>query len=269
MNIDQANAWKAVMAAEEKQRAERVAAWQEEEQRQREQACKIVNHHFRHPDIAYSFRPLSYWEIPASPLDFVLRNVKGRKRREMIRDFYEQGRLDQLVPVMAADELSDEDREGLGAIHPSFMGGEYLPSYRRDEVEIVRVELDSTTSDVISLRARPIGRTRPRIAYRLVDEYNTKYGIRPARTARPLTLGQLITLLDNVDTDVSESEWLRHGWVVSLAESNRTLDNGDPAPYRDFTRVSSEFYPELSKHYERLFDRWTQAYRRTDEENDL
>jgi hypothetical protein len=79
MNIDQANAWKAAMAAEEKQRAERVAAWQEEEQRQREQACKIVNHHFRHPDIAYSFRPPSYWGIPGSPLELVLRNVKGNK----------------------------------------------------------------------------------------------------------------------------------------------------------------------------------------------
>ena len=44
------------------------------------------------------------------------------------------------------------------------MGGEYLPGYRRNEVEIVRIELDSTTSDVISLRARPIGRKRPRIA---------------------------------------------------------------------------------------------------------
>jgi len=118
MNIDQANAWKAAMAAEEKERAERVAAWQEEEQRQREQACKIVNHHFRHPDIAYSFQPLSYWEIAVSPLELALRNVKGTRRREMIRDFYEQGRLDQLVPVLAADELSDEDREGLGAIHP-------------------------------------------------------------------------------------------------------------------------------------------------------
>ena len=133
------------------------------EQRQREQACKIVNHH-RHRDIAYSFRPLSYWEIPGSLFELVLRNVKGTKRREMIRDFNEQGRLDQLVPVLTADELSDEDREGLGAIHPSFMGGEYLPGYRRNEVEIVRIELDSTTSDVISLRARPIGRKRPRIA---------------------------------------------------------------------------------------------------------
>ena len=79
------------MAAQEKQRAERVAAWQKEEQRQRERACEIVNHHFRHPDIAYSFRPLSYWEIPSSALELVLRNVKGTKRREMIRDFYEQG----------------------------------------------------------------------------------------------------------------------------------------------------------------------------------
>jgi len=35
----------------------------------------------------------------------------------MIRDFYEQGRLDKLVPVLAADELSDEDRD---PIHPSF-----------------------------------------------------------------------------------------------------------------------------------------------------
>jgi hypothetical protein len=173
-----------------------------------------------------------------------------------------------LVPVLAADELSDEDREGLGAIHPSFMGGEYLPSYRRNEVEIVRIELDSTTSDVISLRARPIGRKRPRIGYTLVDEYETEYKIRPARTARPLTLGQLITLLDDVDTDVTEREWLRHGWVLSLNESNRRLDNYDPVPYRDFTRVNSEFSPQLSEHYERLFDRWTQAYRRTDEESD-
>ena len=164
MNIDRANARRAAVASEEKERAESVAAWQEEEQRQREQACKVVNHHFRHPDIAYSFQPLSYWEIAVSPLELALRNVKGTRRREMIRDFYEQGRLDQLVPVLAADELSDEDREVLGAIHPSFMGGEYLPGYRRNEVEIVRIELDSTTSDVISLRARPIGRKRPRIA---------------------------------------------------------------------------------------------------------
>ena len=88
------------------------------------------------------------------------------------------------------------------------------------------------------------------------------------RTARPLALGQLITLLDSVDADLADPEWSRHGWVLSLNESSRSCDNGDPEPYRNFTRVSSEFYPELSKHYERLFERWTQAYRITDEESD-
>lgn len=268
MNINQANAMRAAMAAQEKEQAERAAVWQQEEQRRREQADVIVNHRFRHPDITYSFRPLSYWESSDTLLNLVLRNVKGTRRRKTIRDFYEQGRLDQLAPAVVADELSDEDRERLGAIHPSLMGGEYLPGYRRDEVEIVRIELDSTTSDVISLRARPVGRTRPRIAYTLVDEHETKYIIRPARTARPLALGQLITLLDGVDVDVTDREWLRHGWVLSLNEYPRSNDTGDPELYRDFTRVSSEFYPELSKHYERLFDRWTQAYRITDEESD-
>jgi hypothetical protein len=37
------------------------------------------------------------------------------------------------------------------------MGGEYLPNYGRQEVEIARIALASTASDVISLRARPSG----------------------------------------------------------------------------------------------------------------
>jgi hypothetical protein len=267
MNIDQLNASEAARAAQEKEEAERAAAWQEAEQRQREQAYKIVNHHFRHPDIAYSFRPLSYWEPPDTLLKLALQSVKGTRRREMIRDFYEEGRLDELAPALATDELSDEDRKRLKAIHPSFMGGEYLPGYRRYEVEIARIELDSTTWDVISLRARPIGRTRPRIAYTLVDEYETEYHIRPARTARPLTLGQLIAMLDAVEWDGTDRELLRHGWVLSLNENGRAFE-GDPEPYRHFTRVNSEFYPELSKHYERLFGRWAEAYRVTYEEDD-
>jgi hypothetical protein len=71
------------------------------------------------------------------------------------------------------DSLDEEARRSLGQIHPSFMGGEYLPNYRRHEVEIARIELQSTTSDVISLRARGTGL---RIKYRLVDEYQTDFG---------------------------------------------------------------------------------------------
>ena len=70
MNIDQANVWKAAMAAEEKQRAERIAAWQEEEQRQREQACKIVDHHFRHLTSRIHLDPLRTGEFPFRPLSW-------------------------------------------------------------------------------------------------------------------------------------------------------------------------------------------------------
>jgi hypothetical protein len=107
--------------------------------------------------IDYAFRPESFWTAASDPLEAILRNVKGRNRREMIRDYYEAGKLDQLSDELLRDSLSDEARVSLGKIHPTFMGGEYLPNYGRQEVEIARIALASTTSDVISLRARPTG----------------------------------------------------------------------------------------------------------------
>jgi hypothetical protein len=259
---------KTATPAEEKLQAEAAAAGPEAERRRKETAIVLVNHPLRHPDIVYGFRPLSYWAPPNTILELALRNVKGRRRREMIRDFYEEGRLEELLPTLAAEELTDEDRKRLGRIHPTFMGGEYLPGYRREEVEIARIELESTTSDVMSLRARLVGRKRLRIEYRLVDEYETEYRLRPFRTTRPLTLGQLTKLLDSVDGDAADEEWLVHGWVLCFNECNRACSDGDPEPYRDFTRVSSEFYPQLSTHYERLFERWVEAYRIPNEEDD-
>jgi hypothetical protein len=120
------------------------------------------------PGIDYEFRPESYWTAASDPLAAILRNVKGRNRREMIQDYYAAGKLDQLSDELLGDALNDEARISLGEIHPTFMGGEYLPNYRREEVEVARIALASTTSDVISLRGRPSG---SRIKYRVVDEY--------------------------------------------------------------------------------------------------
>jgi hypothetical protein len=106
--------------------------------------------------IDYEFRPESFWTA-SNPLAAILRNVKGRNRREMIRDYYAAGKLDQLSDELLRDSLTDEPRISLSKIHPTFMGGEYLPNYGRQEVEIARIALASTTSDVISLRARPTG----------------------------------------------------------------------------------------------------------------
>ena len=41
--------------------------------------------------INYDFRPESFWAEAPDPLAAILRNVKGRRRREMIRDYYAAG----------------------------------------------------------------------------------------------------------------------------------------------------------------------------------
>ena len=71
---------------------------------------------------------------------------------------------------LLVDTLSDEQREDLAQIHPSFRGGEFLPPYAAQELEIARIELQSSTSDVISIRAR---RADDTIFYSICDEYAT------------------------------------------------------------------------------------------------
>jgi hypothetical protein len=135
------------------------------------------------------------------------------------------------------------------------MGGEYLPDYRRDEIEIARIELQSTTSDVISIRARPRGR---RIEYSVCDEYQVEYRL-PQKTSRqPFSLRELICFLDSVEHPEADPEWKRFGFVLSFNQTS--LECGaDLETLEDFTGVSSDFYPGLGQHYAKVFDEWYQA----------
>jgi hypothetical protein len=80
------------------------------------------------------------------------------RETRMIEYCFEQGRLDEFLPEPTYDALSREERERFGRTHPAFMGGEYLPRYQANAVEIVRIQFRSTTTDVISVRARQLGR---------------------------------------------------------------------------------------------------------------
>ena len=116
------------------------------------------------------------------------------------------------------------------------MGGEYLPDYRRHETEIVRIELESTTYDVISLRARPTG---SRIEYRLVDEYESEFTL-PQRTShRPFSLRQLVRFLDSIQRiGTGDPGWDRFGFVLSFNQCN--LECGpDLEDLHNFTQVYS------------------------------
>jgi hypothetical protein len=178
-------------------------------------------------------RPDSYW-IDDDLLKGLLRNVKGTQRRQMITDYWKAGRLENLDDELLKEALGEASRDALGRIHPVFMGGEYLPNYKADEVEIARIELRSTTADVISIRAQ---REKDGITYRVVDEYDTEFTFKPERSRKPLSLGQLARLIDEMDGGLDGGPYV---WALlgCDAECCGEID-------RTFVRMRSDFYPEL------------------------
>jgi len=146
------------------------------------------------------FRPDSYWE-PADAETAILSGITGQLRREMVRDFIRgeaPAALGEISDHYLADTLSEADRASLGRINPRFMGGEYLPPYLKGEVEIARIVLQSVTMDVYSIRAR---RRRGPIRYRMVDEYQTEFALGRKSSQGPLTLRQLIWLIESSSFD--------------------------------------------------------------------
>lgn len=198
---------------------------------------------------AGSFRPSSYWE-DYDPLAAILRNVKGANRRQMITDYWNAGRIDELAPDLLADETAPELLQFLERLHPSFMGGEYLPDLLPAEVEIARISLQSTTFDVISIRAhREPGSEL--IHYRIEDEYDTSFEFEPTTSSKPLTHNELVALIDGVDGG--------NGGGLALCYNEMNFEGmGDAESLRNFTKVSSLFYPDLEDHYETVFDRWVE-----------
>jgi hypothetical protein len=196
---------------------------------------------------AGTFRPSSYWE-DNNPLAAILRNVKSTKRRQMITDYWNSGCIENLCPENLADDPGPDAQRALERIHPSFMGGAYLPDFRPTEVEIARIELESTTADVISLRARRDPGSKL-IHYRIVDEYETDFNFSPTTSTGPLSHDELVALVDGVN------DGRNGGLALCYNEMNFSV-MGEAESLRHFTTVSSQFYPGLYGHYEVVFDQW-------------
>lgn len=139
--------------------------------------------------------------------------------------------------------------------NPMFMGGEYLPDQYPNEVEIARVTMKSTTMDVISIRAR---RTTQRIFYRIVDEYYDEndgkgmfqYHLLQKTSTRPLTMRQLISVIDNAQ---------ENGGLIGHARQMNYKETADDEELFNFATISSEFYPELSTWYDQANEEWLDA----------
>ncbi len=198
--------------------------------------------------IDLDYRPRNYfWAAELNvPL---LSNISGQTRRQMVRARLDRGTL--IDDGLDAATLDEEMREAWGRLHPSNMGGEYLPPLRKGEVEIARISLQSVTADQISIRAR---RLVGRIGYRIVDEYpdSSNYVCRPARSVSPLSLGKLITLME------SASE----GGSIIFPILGMNSRYSTPAELATFITVSSDFYADLGRYFRELIDAWLEQQAR-------
>ena len=178
--------------------------------------------------IDLDFRPTGYFR-PQPLEDFRLAQVKNSQVRAHLRRLLASERHDEVVRILRAEGVSDDDCRALERIHPLYMGGNYLPNPRPGEVEIARIQIYSTTGDTAAVYACRVGR---RIRYRVVDEYagETLEGRTKRDSMKPLTLGEL------------------HGFLTQAWGFHETLEanfEGDVEGMLGFFVAESDFYPGL------------------------
>ncbi len=178
--------------------------------------------------INLDFRPRSlFW--PLSAETHLLSTIKGAERRAMVESILDAGDLEALNAFITKSALDHDERTAFGRLHPAFMGGEYLPDLEDGEIEVARINIASTTSDVTSVYAH---RTPKGIGYRVVDEYNgeTLSGKTTRFSKQPLTLGEL--------TDFFLKAWP----LEELLDMNELDRDGS----QRFVKPSSALYPEFT-----------------------
>jgi len=187
--------------------------------------------------IDLGFRP-SPRVFPMTAEKLLLSRVKGTWRRDILEMAVEEDRLPEVDPFFTATSLSDEERKARSAVHPSFMGGEYLPDFEDEEVEVARIELNSVTGDVISVRG---SQTQDGFRYRVVDEYDNEYLLEPTEITidKPLCLGDFGKFVSRA-ANLAE--------IVSLNEFE------DVREAKAFFRAKSTFYPQFPKYLSRTIE---------------
>ena len=176
------------------------------------------------------FRP-SLKLFPMTAEKLLLSRVKGTWRRDILAMAIDEDRLHEVAPFFTRTALDDDDRRARSAVHPAFMGGEYLPDFEEDEVEVARLELASVTGDVISVRLR---RDSKGYHYRVTDEYDGEYLAEPRAVTveKPFTLHEFGKFV------------CRTSCLSDIIELNEFTDASSA---KQFICGSSTFYPEFGK----------------------
>ena len=174
------------------------------------------------------FSPESYFS-PTALANYYSRKVRGSKLRDIIRP----NRGEQVAPhaslLFSLFATFEKLQARFEALHPSHMGGNYLPQLGSGEVEVARLSLASSTTDTFAVYAV---RSPRGVLLRMVDEYggDTLAEPRELEVGGPLTLEEI-------------SEWMLSSIeLVACCEHNCS----DAEEAMDFFRASSAFYPGLN-----------------------
>lgn len=178
--------------------------------------------------INLDYCPKTYFR-PEKLEKYLLSKVKGAVLRKELKALFEAGRHDEAQELLRDATSSLAGQKALETVHPMFMGGNYLPDTDGCEVEIARISIKSTTYDVTSVYAEPVGGA---IHYRVVDEYggDTLQGPSEATTKTPMTLGEF-------------AEFFLTAWPLIVVLEMNYEDDLEGA--LGFFSAESNFYPEF------------------------
>lgn len=186
----------------------------------------------RQSGIDTQYRPDTYFWAQQHKLKLIS-DIKGAERRKIYQHALQSGDLGTTELALFEPTLDAETRQQWGRIHPSCLGGEFLPRQKSEEVEIARIVIASTTQDVTCVYARQVGQ---RIHYRVVDEYSgsTLFGKGVRTSVKPLKLSQLV-------------DFFLESWdLIACLDCNFEGDGYPPGAIHSFiVDASSSFYAEF------------------------
>jgi hypothetical protein len=143
------------------------------------------------------------------------------------------------------------DRRIVDAVTPTF-SRRYLPVQPEGSAEIARTSLASVTSNQMVVYARKTSRN---IRHSIVDEYDSLISKPYHLQKDPLSLGELIRLIDG---SASPGGIGTGGMVFRHLDANY---DGHEEDLKGLVKVVSAFYPDLRPYYEAMIDAWLEDRR--------
>jgi hypothetical protein len=215
--------------------------------------CNVIGGNIMSVQIDLNYRPSTYWPESLDQ-EQLLSRIQGESRRTIARNILAEEGFAGLNAFLAREVLDEEDRRDWGLLHPQCMGGEYLPQLGAETVEVARISLASATADQISIRASNSG---TEIRYSVCDEYDTEFDLAFTNSEQPLSLGELIQLIDGSGLPEEQAA----GGLLICHWENMISWNYGPEKAVAFAWIQSAWYPELAAYYERVAKDWCEQKR--------